>query len=255
MKAIILAAGFGTRLYPLTEHVPKALLKVGSKTVLDHLVEKLDGIEQVDEIILVSNGKFYIDFFQWRKKRRYKTPIQIIENKAFVPEFAEGAVRDLNLALRSGFCGSDDALVLCADNYFSFSFTHFLLPVLGHRESVFMGVHDVEDKKVASECGVVLTDEHHRITAFEEKPRKPKSTKVSVGIYYLPRAYRLRVHEYLEIEAQNPDKIGSFFEWLTQKEDGEPLYAVELFGKWYDIGTPASYDAVRRSADAEMVAA
>lgn len=210
MKAIILAAGFGTRLYPLTEDTPKTLLKLGSKTILDHLVTKLDPLSGVGEIIVATSGRFYLDFHRWRKTSPYKKPIHIVENHAYVPEKRLGAVKDLDLALRSGQTRTDDFLLFLGDNYFDFPLSHFLLPALGHRSEVFVGVYDVKDESRASECGVVLTDHHNLITDFEEKPAHPKSTRVAIGVYYFPAAYRLRVYEYLEIEKLNPDRIGDF---------------------------------------------
>ena len=223
MKAIILAAGFGTRLYPLTRNIPKALLKLGDKTILDCLVEKLEKSSSVDETIVITNDRFYEDFIKWQKDSRYKKPIHVLSDRVPTPERSLGAVRDLYLALRSGFCGSDDFLVFCGDNFFDFPLSHFLLPILGHRRSAFVGVYDVKNKAIASEYGVVITDSHNVITSFEEKPANPKSTKVSVGVYYLPGAYRLKVYEYLEIYELNPDKICDFIAWLSKKL---PLHAI-----------------------------
>lgn len=251
MKAIILAAGFGTRLYPLTRNIPKALLPLGNKTILDYLVEKLELLAVVDEIILAVNGRFYLDFEKWRKASSYKKPIYIIENKVFEAEKRFGVVRDLNLALRSGHCGSDDFLVFCGDNYFDFPMSHFLLPCLGHRDQVLVGVYDVKEDSVASECGVVLTDNHNFITDFEEKPACPKSTRVAIGVYYFPGAYRLRIYEYLEIDKLNPDRIGDFIAWLTKKDS---LHAVDFDGSWFDVGTKESYDEARRRFDGSEAA-
>ncbi len=240
MKAIILAAGFGTRLYPMTQNLPKALLKIGEKTILDHLMVKLDTLSAVDEVLLVSNGRFYRQFLDWQKTARYSKSVRVLSNKVCDHAKSLGAVRDLFLALRSGHCGSDDFLVFCGDNYFDFPLGFMLLPALGHRESAFVGVYDVKDKSLASEYGVVEMDDHHRITKFEEKPEDPKSTQVSIGVYFLPGSYRLRVYEYLEIEKRNPDKIGDFIAWLTGKEN---LYGIEFDGAWFDIGGRKSYEA------------
>ena len=242
MKAIILAAGFGTRLYPLTLDLPKALLRIGNKTILDHLMVKLDTLSAVDEVILVSNSRFYRQFLDWQKTASYSKPVHILSNRVCEHGKSLGAVRDLFLALRSGYCGSADFLVFCGDNYFDFPLGYMLLPALGHRESAFVGVYDVKDSSLAKEYGVVEMDEHHRITRFEEKPANPRSTQVSIGAYFLPGSYRLRVYEYLEIEKRDPDKIGDFIAWLTVKER---LYGIEFDGAWFDIGSKASYDAAR----------
>ncbi len=246
MKAIILAAGFGTRLYPLTKNIPKALLPLGEKTVLDFLIEKLDALEAVSEIILVTSSRFYIDFFKWRQTANSKKPIHIVENRVYVPEKRLGTVRDLHLALFSSFSGTDDFLVFCGDNYFDFPLNHFLLPILGHRREAFVGVYDVKDPSLAREFGVISTDRDNLITDFEERPHEPKSSKVSMGVYYLPSSHRLRTYEYLEIEKLNPDRIGDFFAWLSKRDR---VYAVEFDGRWFDIGTLKSYEEAKKSLE------
>ena len=156
MKAIILAAGFGTRLYPLTRDVPKALLKLGDKTLLDHLVGKLDRFPILDEIIIVSNKRFYPDFKNWNKDSAYQKKIRVIHNGVLDPEKRLGAVRDLELSLRSSRGTPESFLVFCGDNYFDFPLGYMLLPALGHRESAFVGVYDLKDNSLAREYGVVV---------------------------------------------------------------------------------------------------
>lgn len=237
MKAIILAAGFGTRLYPLTRHIPKALLEVGHKPVLDYLIEKLEVFPFIEEVIIVSNGRFHMDFCNWLRKSKFRKPIHIIANGIFLSEKSIGAVGDLNFALRSGFCGSDDFLVFCGDNLFDFPLSHFLLPCLGHSRDVFIGTYDVKEKSLASDYGVVLTDDHNIVISFEEQPRFPKSTMVAAGVYYFPRRFRLRVSEYLEIHNLNPDRLGDFIVWLSKKHR---LNTVEFDGAWFGIRDIAS---------------
>ena len=243
MKAIILAAGFGTRLYPLTQNQPKALLMLGGKTILDYLVEKLDYFPFIDEIILVTSGRFYLDFEAWKTQTSYRKSIRIVHNDIYKPEDRFGAVRDMDLALKS-FCGTpENFLIFCGDNYFDFPLGYFLLPCLGHPKSSFIGLYDVGDKSAASQYGVADTDLHGRIIRFEEKPANPSTTKVSIGVYYLTAPVRLKLYEYLEIEKRNPDKIGDFIGWLTAKE---PVYGVDFDGAWFDIGSMESYEAARR---------
>ena len=238
MKAVILAAGFGTRLYPLTQNIPKALLKLGGKTLLDHLVTKLERFPVLDEIIVVSNKRFYRDFMHWKKDARYKTKISVIHDGVTNPEERFGAVRDLELALRP-FRGTPERfLVFCGDNYFDFPIGYFLLPCLGHSRYTFLGLYDVREKVLASQYGVVEMDETGKITRFEEKPKAPSATTVSVGVYHMSPEARLRLHEYLDIEKKNPDRIGDFFAWLIGKE---PVYGVVFEGAWFDIGSKDSY--------------
>jgi len=237
MNAIILAAGFGTRLYPLTENKPKALLKVGEKTLLDHLVDKLEGVRAVKEITIVTNGLFYLQFYQWRKTRRTSKTIQILDNHVFHPDRRLGAVGDLYLALKMRQSPPDGYLIFLADNFFDFPLGHFLLYPMGHPKDFFVGLYDIKDLNKAKSYGVVTLDHDRQIISFEEKPLNPKSSLVSAGVYYLPKEFALRVYEYLEISKLNPDKIGDFVGWLSAKER---LYGIEFDGRWFDVGDLAS---------------
>lgn len=244
MKTIILAAGFGTRLYPLTTNRPKALLDIGGRTLLDHLMEKLEPFHRIQEVVLLTNASFFVDFFRWRRESPYKKRVHIVDNNVYLPEKRKGAVRDLDLALKSqdGYAG--DYLVLCADNYFEFPLSHFLLSCLSHPDSAFVALYDLKDLSAASKFGVVEIDHHGQIIDFEEKPAKPKSTHVSMGIYYFPASIRTRLNEYLESERMNFDWIGDFLAWLAKKE---PVYGVEFDGRWFDIGSMKSYQEAKSS--------
>ncbi len=249
MNAVILAGGFGTRLYPLTKYRPKSLLEIGDKTILDHLIEKLEICPVIKKITLVTNGRFALDFLEWAKKKRTSCgkPIQIIENKVYHPEKRLGAVKDLALGMRQEPSCTDGFIVLCGDNYFDFPLSHFInLYCVGHPETGFVGIYDVHDHEAASQYGVVRVNPHNLITDFQEKPLTPKSTLISIGVYYLPNKFQLRLLEYLELEKLNPDKIGDFFAWLSKKES---LYGIDFDGTWFDIGTLESYEKARRHFD------
>ncbi len=243
LRVIVLAAGFGTRLYPLAKNKPKALLDLGGRTLLDHLMEKLESLSVVRDVVVVTNGLFYNELLRWQQRSRYQKRISIENNHVFVPEKRCGAVQDLFLGFRSKRTGSDDFLVLCADNYFDFPLGHFLLPCLGHGQSGFIGMYDVKDIARAQLYGVVELDNHNKVISFHEKPAEPKSTYASIGIYYFPYDYLLRVYEYLNIECLNADRIGDFVGWLSTKEE---LYGVQFDGCWFDIGDLESYEEAKK---------
>jgi len=246
MRAIILAAGFGTRLYPLTKDRPKALLPLGNKTLLDYLVQPLEKLPMVKEITIVTNARFYLDFYKWRKSSGYVKPIYIEDDHVTVPEKRCGAIRDLQLAIESRQKDEEDYLILCSDNYFDFPLSHFLLPVLSHPQYAFVGLHDLQSTSEASKYGVVQVDHEHRIINFEEKPANPKSTKISVGAYYLPGRLKCRLDEYLN-NGFSADKIGDFIGFLSRNED---LFAVDFEGPWFDIGSIQSYLEARKYVNA-----
>ncbi len=249
MRAIILAAGFGTRLYPLTKDRPKALLPIGNKTLLDYLIQPLEKLPMVKEITLVTNARFYLDFYKWRKNSGYAKPIYIEDNHVSMPEKRCGAILDLKLAIESRQKDDEDFLILCSDNYFDFPLSHFLLPILSHPHCAFVGLYDVQNKADASKYGVVQVDHEHRIIDFEEKPANPKSTKISVGAYYLPGKLKHRLNEYLDA-GYSADKIGDFIGFLSRNEN---LFAVDFEGAWFDIGSIQSYVEARKHLNAATV--
>lgn len=243
MKAVILAAEFGTALYPLTRNIPKALLPLGNKTVLDYLVEKLDRLPIIDQIIIVSNSRFYTDFVVWQKKMDYRKPIRIIQNGVYEAAKEHGSARDLNLALRAFRGTSENFLVFRGDCYFELSLGYFLHPCLGHDEVGFVGFRNGKVKSAAGGYGLLHMDGHGRISLFEDRPLEPTSTNVSIGIYYLPALYRLRLFEYLEIENRETASMAEFIAWLSKKE---PLYGIEFHGVWTDLRTQGAYLVARK---------
>ncbi|HHY82249.1 MAG TPA: nucleotidyltransferase family protein [Clostridiales bacterium] len=239
MKAIILAAGYATRLYPLTQNMPKALLQIGSKAILDHILENVMQIEEVDEVFIVTNDKFYKNFVDWRGQRDYSLPIIIYNDGTTSEANRLGALGDLKFVLdKSGI--SDDIIVLAADNLMDFSLLSFY-DFYRSVDSNCVCVKEIKPSE-AGKMGIVLMDEDNRIYDFEEKPKHPKSNIGAYAVYIYKKETLKMLDEYLKA-GNNPDAPGNFPAWLCKRE---PVYGYVFNGSCYDIGTHDAYEEVQK---------
>ena len=235
MKCVILAAGYATRLYPLTQNYPKPLLEVGGKPILDWLVEDIESA--VDEIIVVTNHKFAAIFENWAAG---KDKIRIIDDGTETNETRLGAVKDIQLAVQSSTGVEEDWLVMAGDNMLDFS----ILPFLSYAQSVGTSCvmcHEEIRLEALRKTAVITIDESSRITSYEEKPKEPKGD-LAVPPFYIYRAEDIRrIPEALD-DGCGYDAPGSFAAWLSKHTD---MHAWKMTGHRYDIGDIASYEAVR----------
>jgi glucose-1-phosphate thymidylyltransferase len=244
MKAIILAACLKTDFYSFHRNIPQALLKLGNKTLLDHLVRKLERLPAINEIIVVSDQKFFSKFREWQKYSAYKKPLRLIHTGCDEPGNRPGGLGDLELALRPSSGTPESFLVFCPESYFDFRVGHFLLPCLGHPDYTFIGLSETGEKANPSQCAVAEMDANGKIVRFEEKHADPVSTHVSVGVYYLPAKARLLLLEYLiEARRPRPEQIVDFMTWLAGRES---VYGVVLEGEWFDVGFRTAHEDVTR---------
>jgi glucose-1-phosphate thymidylyltransferase len=240
MKALILAAGYSTRLYPLTLETPKHLLEVGGKPMVDWVLDRLDPLEELDGIYLVTNAKFAPAFEQWAEDR----DVKVIDDGTTSEDDRLGSIGDIGLVLDIEDV-DDDLIVVAGDNLFTGSIDGFV--ALGReRQRPVLAVTDVGDPALMSQFNTVETDEGGRITYFEEKPAEARSTLAGIALYWYPRQTLPLVHTYLA-ETDNPDQPGRLIEWLYTRV---PVYVWELLGEWYDIGTPEQLEAARVEFDA-----
>ena len=238
LKAIILAAGYATRLYPLTLDTPKALLKVGGKPILDHILDNVEGIRAVDEVHIVTNRKFMGQFEGWKAREKRDLPITIYDDGTTEEDKRLGALGDLQFVLdRAGI--SDDIIVLAADNLMDFSLSNFYTYYRKVNGSCVC-VKEVKPHELAK-MGIVLMDENDRIYDFEEKPKNPKSHIGAFAVYIYKRETAKLLKDYLK-EGNNPDAPGNFPAWLCRRE---PVYGYVFQGQCYDIGTPDAYGEVQ----------
>lgn len=234
MRCLILAAGYATRLYPLTENFPKPLLKVGSKTILDWLVD--DASPAIDEFIVVSNHKFVKYFEDWARGKTQK--ITVIDDNTSTNETRLGAVRDIALGLRGN---TDDVLVMAGDNILDFSLLEFLSFFKQKNASCVM-THEENDLMKKQKTAIITFADDKLITSYEEKPRNPKGNH-AVPPFYCYKAKDVScIGEALE-DGCSSDAPGSFAAWLSKREN---VYAFEMPGKRYDIGDIQSYEYVKK---------
>lgn len=244
MKLIILAAGYATRLYPLTLDKPKPLLEVAGKPMIEHVLASLGGVPQIDHVYVVTNAKFAGHFERWAKN--YASghggpPITAINDGTTDDANKLGAIGDLNLVLTRERV-DDDVIVVAGDNLFDSGlegFTEFCLKV----QAPTVGVYDVGDLEQIKKYNNIGTDAEGRITSFEEKPSQPVSTVTAIALYYYPKASLPLVRQYIA-EGNNPDQPGRLVQWMHTRT---PFYTWSVPGAWYDIGskeTLAEADAV-----------
>ncbi len=219
MKALIIAAGYATRLRPLTDDFPKGLLPVGGRPIVDWIVDNIRraGIQDVQ---LVTNARFAPLFEQW------SDGVTIIDDGTSTNDTRLGAIGDIHFADLD-----DDALIIAGDNLFDYELAD-LLEFQRSRDGSAVAVHDVGSKELAKKYGVIDVDADGRIVDFAEKPEQPTSTLIATATYLYTRAH-LRLLETYLAEGNPPDQPGHFVEWLHRRE---PVYAYRFDGGWYDIG-------------------
>ncbi len=237
MKCLILAAGYATRLYPLTENFPKPLLTVGEKTILDWLVDDIDSAGLVDEYVVISNHKFAHHFEDWAKTKEQK--ITVVDDGTSSNETRLGAVRDIQYAIDT-LSIDDDMLVIAGDNVLDFSLTKFVAYAKEKNSSCIMRYYEETEKKL-QKCGVVCIDENDLITDMEEKPEFPKSNWCCPPFYYYTKDDAKLVKIGIE-SGCGVDAPGSYIAWLCTQT---AVHAMEMPGKRYDIGNLESYAKVQ----------
>lgn len=239
MKCLILAAGYATRLYPLTENFPKPLLKVGDKTILDWLIDDIDGAGLVDEYVVISNHKFAHHFEAWAKDKTQK--VSIVDDGTSSNETRLGAVRDIQYAVDLLHL-DDDMLVIAGDNVLDFSLQRFVRYAVEKQTSCIMRYYEPSDTKILK-CGIVTIDENDRVLRMTEKSPNPETHWCTPPFYYYTREDARLVPAGIEAGC-GVDAPGSYFAWLCQQT---PVHAMEMPGRRYDIGNLESYRQVQET--------
>ena len=234
MKCLILAAGYATRMYPLTENFPKPLLKVQGRTILDWLIEDIDTLSVVDEYVVISNHKFAHHFDAWAKERPQK--ITVVDDGTESNETRLGAVRDIQFAIDT--CKlDDDMLVIAGDNLLNFSLTKFISYAMEKKTSCIMRYYEADEVKLRR-SGVASVDANDKIVDMEEKPAQPKDHWCCPPFYYYTREDARLVKKGIEAGC-GVDAPGSYIAWLCKQTT---VHAMEMPGTRYDIGNLESYE-------------
>ncbi|MFC7186608.1 NDP-sugar synthase [Halorubrum yunnanense] len=237
MKAVVLAGGYATRLWPITEDRPKMFLPVGDNTVIDEIFEDLEADDRVDEVFVSTNERFAETFDEYIADSQFEKPTLSVEETVEEDE-KFGVVGALEqLVDREDV--DDDLVVVAGDNMISFDLGDFT-DFFEAKGTPTLAAYDVEDRERAESYGLVELD-GDEVVNFQEKPDDPKSTLVSIACYAFPAETLPKLTTYLE-DDNNPDEPGWFLQWLQERG---PVYAFTFDGAWFDIGTADSYlDAV-----------
>ena len=236
MKCLILAAGYATRLYPLTENFPKPLLEVKGKTILDWLIEDIDTIGVVEEYIVISNHRFAHHFCAWAEKKNQK--ITVVDDGTISNETRLGAVKDIQFAM-DALNIREDVLIMAGDNLLDFSLTTFIRYALTKKASCIMRYFENSIERL-KKSGVVALDEKERVIAMSEKPAEPESHWCVPAFYYYTAEDAARIPEGIACGC-GIDAPGSFVAWLCRRSS---VYAMEMPGNRYDIGNLEGYQKI-----------
>ena len=238
MKCLILAAGYATRLYPLTENFPKPLLEVKGKTILDWLIEDIETCGAVDEYVVISNHRFAHHFTAWAAEKKQK--VTVVDDGTESNETRLGAVRDIQFALEA-LDIKDDVLVMAGDNLLDFSLLTFIDYARQKDTSCIMRYYEPSEAKL-KRSGVVVLDAQEKVLSLDEKPAWPRSNWCCPAFYFYKAEDAARIAEGIA-DGCHVDAPGSYVAWLCSKA---VIHAMEMPGSRYDIGNLESYEAVQK---------
>lgn len=231
MKALILAAGYATRLYPLTKDRPKPLLSIAGKPILEYIMEKLEKTEGIDTIYLVTNQKFVLDFKDWLTDFKIEKRVKTLNDGSTCDDDKLGAIGDIGFVLEKERI-DDDLLIIAGDNLFEFDLSRFIR-FFQEKKAPCIALYDIGDKERAKKYGVAAIDANQRIVKFEEKPPYPSSTLIATCLYLFSMKDLSLISTYLK-EKRSSDAPGFYIQWLAEKEE---VYGFVFKEKWYDIGS------------------
>jgi glucose-1-phosphate thymidylyltransferase len=243
MNALILAAGYATRLYPLTLNKAKPLLTVGGKPIIEWVMDNLADVPNLETVYVVTNDKFASDFQDWSERYQIRQPkfkFKIVNDGSKSDQDKLGAIGDINFVVTRENLARDGLLIIAGDNLFTESLTAFA--ACANETEATVGVYDVGDIEAIKKYGNITVDPDGIITHFEEKPQKPRGTLAAIAIYYYAPEVLSLLTTYLAA-GNNPDQPGRFVQWLYTRK---PVKTFQIKGKWLDIGSKETLEKADR---------
>lgn len=238
MHAIILCGGFGIR-FPMSPEKPKALLEIRGKPLVEHLVDKLKDVTEIEGIHISTNSRFADDFRDWISRCNNQL-VELVVEDANSNEEKLGAIGALAYVIEKKQI-KGDFIVLNGDNVFDDGLVG-IAEAFRKWGSLVIGTHEARSLEDARLFGVVQTDNSGAVVSFDEKPKMPKTTMVSTGVYFFPARVAAMISEYIS-SGMSPDAPGSFIQWLLNKEK---VKAFLLKGKWIDVGNREAYELAKK---------
>ncbi len=239
MKALILAAGYGTRLASVIKDTPKSLIPVNGRPLIDYIVERLKDIPSLTDIVVVTNNKFH-DFFEQWAPTHHDVNIRVVNDGTKCPEERLGSVGDIHFVWKQER-EVDDWLIIGGDNLFDQNLKDFMRFALKQAPAITIGVYDIHAKLAARKFAVVAFNSSQKVISFEEKPSLPTSSLITMCLYYFPKTTLVYLQEYVS-QSGALDAAGSYIQWLYRKKD---VYGFQFLGKWYDIGSLESLNEAK----------
>ena len=238
MKCILLCAGYATRLFPLTENFPKALLDVGGRPLMDYILDEVNTIDKIDEIYVITNNKYAGHFEKWAEEKNNKKPITVINDGTYSNDDRLGAIGDIKYTIDKMKI-DDEMCIIAGDNLFTFKLKD-AINMSEEKNAPVVCVKAIDDINLLRRVGVAEINNEGIITGFEEKPQEPKSNLCTYAEYIYPKFVVPYFDEYIK-EGNPIDAPGNFIAWLYKKTN---TYAYIFDGECYDVGTHESLKEV-----------
>ena len=233
MKAILLAAGYATRLRPLTNTIAKPLLPLAGRPMVDYIYDKIAEVPEIDGVHVVTNHKFAAGFDDWARKHPGKVPIRVHDDGTLTNDDRLGAIGDIRFTVDNGKLDGEDLIVIAGDNLFDYSLADYVGYWRAKGEASALALYQCKDIELVKQYSIVELDPQDRITSFIEKPKNPTTTLVGTATYIYHRKHVPLLKQYLA-EGNSPDQPGNFVAWLHKRV---PVYGYKFEGGWLDIGS------------------